>query len=325
MIDTMPRASPATAASRILPRAAARVAAPLSSISPDFDLVAMAGRGSFAEVWQVRKHPAGEVFALKQLRADRLDQAAARQILENEAEIGRKVSSDHVVKVCEAYTDATPPYLLLEWLSGQTLEAYLSTRKKLFCGEALWIARQCAQGMHSLLVAGYTHGDIKPSNIFVLDDGRVKLIDLGFARPDQLPAIDLVGGTGRVLAGTPEYLAPEALIQRNSAGSSCGISRDIYSLGVTMYRMLTGSLPFQGETVAEVLRQHQQAIPVSLRCIAPEVPREVGELVHRLLSKEAMRRGGGLSWLIQDLIGLELETMGSHLYRNRAICQNSRV
>ena len=321
----MPPASPVPAASRLLPRAAARIVAPQSSISPDFDLVSLAGRGSFAEVWQVLKHPAGQVYAVKQLRADRLDHPAARQILANEGEIGRKVSSEHVAKVIEAHTDATPPYLLLEWLSGQTLEACLSSRKVLCCQEALWIARQCAQGMHDLLVAGYTHGDIKPSNIFVLDDGRVKLIDLGFARPDHLSPIDLEGSPGRVLTGTPEYLAPEALVPRNSTGSTGGISRDIYSLGVTLYRMLTGVLPFQGETVADVLRQHQQALPTPLRTLAPEVPREVGDLVHRLLSKEALRRGGGLSWLIRDLIGLELEVMGSHLYRNRAICQNSRV
>lgn len=305
----MPPASPAPAASRLLPRAAVRSAAAKSSAGHDFDLVALAGRGSFAEVWQVLEHPTGELYALKQLRADRLDQPAARQILMNEGEVGSKVSSDYVVKVYGVYTDSPPPHLLLEWLPGQTLEAYLSSRKKLFCREALWIARQCAQGMHSLLVAGYVHGDIKPSNIFILDDGRVKLIDLGFARPDQLSAIDLAGGGGSVLTGTPEYLAPEALLPRNSAGSngfSCGISRDIYSLGVTLYRMLTGVLPFHGDSVADVLKQHQQAMPVPLRSLAPDVPREVADLVHRLLSKESLRRGGGLSWLIQDLIGLEL-------------------
>jgi serine/threonine protein kinase len=315
----MPLASPARAASRLVPRAAAQASSGPSANNLDFDLVALAGRGSFAEVWQVRIHPTGELYALKQLRADRLDQPAARQILINEGEIGSKVSSDYVVKVCGAHTHSNPPHLLLEWLSGQTLEAYLSTRKKLFCREALWIARQVAQGMHSLLVAGYLHGDIKPSNIFILDDGRVKLIDLGFARPDQLSAIDLAGDGRTVLTdmltGTPDYLAPEALLKRNSTrnsnGNSGGISRDIYSLGITLYRMLTGVLPFHGETVADVLKQHQRTLPVPLRSLAPEVPREVGELVHRLLFKESLRRGGGLSWLIQDLIGLELGQMNS--------------
>jgi len=305
--DTMPPASPARAASRLNSCAAAQPAFTSSSAGLDFDLVALAGRGSFAEVWQVLKHPTGEVYALKQLRADRLNQPAARQVLMNEGEIGSKVSSDYVVKVCGVSTDSTPPHLLLEWLPGQTLEAYLATRKKLFCREALWIARQCAQGMHGLLVAGYVHGDIKPSNIFILDDGRVKLIDLGFARPDQLPAIDLAASGENALSGTPDYLAPEALVR----GSSTGISRDIYSLGITLYRMLTGELPFHGETVADVLKQHQQSLPVPLRSLAPEVPREVGEFVHRLLAKVSLRRGGGLSWLIRDLIGLELGQIDS--------------
>ena len=320
----MPPSTSAPAPSRLLPRTTSRVAASPPSQSLDFDLVGIAGRGSFAEVWQVLQHPTGEVFALKQLRADRLDQPVARQILENEAEIGSKVACEHVVKVCKARTDAVPPYLLLEWLSGQTLEARLSTSKKLFCGESLWIARQCAQGMHSLLIAGFTHGDIKPSNIFICNNGNVKLIDLGFARPDQLSAADLEHSPGRALTGTPDYLAPEALAQPNSSGRSSGLSRDIYSLGATLYRMLTGSLPFQGETVADVLRQHQKSIPVPLRTLAPEVPREVSDLVHRLLSKEPLRRGNGLSWLIRELIGLELDVLGSHLYRNRTICQNSR-
>src|SRR4029077_16305796 len=101
-------------------------------------------------------------------------------ILENEAEISCKVSSEHVVKMIQTGFDAEPAFLILEWLSGKTLEARLAAAPKLFCREALWIARQCAQGMHALLVSGYTHGDIKPSNVFVGDDGMVKLIDLGF-------------------------------------------------------------------------------------------------------------------------------------------------
>ena len=155
---------------------------------------------------------------------------------------------------------AQRPALVLEWLPGKTLEARLAAEKRLFCREALWIARQCAQGMHALLVAGYAHGDIKPSNIFVLDEGTVKLIDLGFARPDRRPAAELTENSLAKLSGTPEYLAPESLVP----GDSGVVARDVYSLGVTLYRMLTGVLPFQGETTVEVLRQHQGRCPV--RC-----------------------------------------------------------
>lgn len=291
--------------SRVLPSPSTQFSAAGSGNGQEFEWVALAGRGAFADVWQVRERQTGRMLALKQLRNDKDTPQAARRILENEAEIAAKVSSEHLVKVSHARLDAEPPYLLMEWLAGETLETRLSANTKLFCREALWIARQCAQGMHALLIAGYIHGDIKPSNIFICNDGIVKLIDLGFARADRPSAAALTDVSERTLSGTPDYLAPEALV----AGDSGGIARDVYSLGVTLYQMLTGSLPFKGETVSEVLRQHQQAIPQRLRTMAPDVPREVNDFVHRLLSKQPWRRNAGLSWLVHELIGLELAVL----------------
>jgi serine/threonine-protein kinase len=243
------------------------------------------------------------------LRTDCTNPGVARRIFENEAEVARKVEKEFIVEMHDARLEADPPYLVLEWLSGRTLESKLSAEKALSCREAIWIARQCAQGMHALLVAGYAHGDIKPSNIFLRGDGNVKLIDLGFARPDRLRTPEIDGALASTLTGTPQYLAPEALV----AGEPGGVARDIYSLGVTLYRMLSGSLPFSGESVSEVLRQHQQSLSPRLRCRVPNVPREVSEFVHRLLAKQPIRRGGGLSWLVHDLIGLELSLLPCEL------------
>lgn len=295
-------APPAAAVSRHLPRSLASSVATPSGRRLNFEPVGLAGRGTFAEVWQVRDRTTGQLLALKQLRADRKDQPAARRVLENEAEVAGKVSSQHVVRVFECDLAAELPYLALEWLPGRTLEARLAAEGRLFCRDALWIARQCAQGMHDILIAGFTHGDIKPANIFLCDTGVAKLIDLGFARADRFPETDLAEVPEHVVTGTPEYLAPESLVP----GAADGVARDVYSLGVTLYRMLTGSLPFTGQTVGEVLRQQQQSLPPRLRALAPDVPRDVGEFVHRLLSKQPLRRGGGLSRLVRDLIGLEL-------------------
>ena len=303
----MPAASSLPLASRAAPPFAAQLFRLEAPRRDDFDLIRLAGRGAYAEVWQVRHRPTGALLALKQLRTDREDQRAALRIFENEAEVAGRVSSDFVVRLVHPQLDADPPYLILEWLTGRTLEARLASGRRLFCREALWIARQCAQGIHALLVAGYVHGDIKPSNIFLADDGAAKLIDLGFARPDRLPATDLANAFERHVTGTPEYLAPETLL----AGDSSGVGRDIYSLGVTIYRMLTGALPFTGGSVGEVLRQHQGSVPHRLRALAPDVPREVDELVQRLLSKQPLRRGAGLSWLIRELIGLELAQLAA--------------
>lgn len=292
-------------ASRAAPLYAEPAAGSTALRPGEFEMIALAGRGTFAEVWQARNPRTGELHALKRLRTDLPDQPAARRILANEAEVAGKVKSPFVVGLTANCLDADPPCLVLEWLAGQTLEARLAADKRIFCGEALWIARQCVQGMHALVVSGFSHGDIKPSNIFLCDNGLVKLIDLGFARPDRVVASELGDPADRALTGTPEYMAPESLVR----GETGGIARDVYSLGVTLYRMLAGSLPFHGTTIVEVLREHQRSLPPRLRSHAPEVPREVSEFVHRLLAKQPIRRGGGLSWLIRELIGLELLVM----------------
>jgi serine/threonine-protein kinase len=276
----------------------------LSQHAPNFRLLELAGRGSYGEVWLVQDRRSGRLHALKQLRADCSNPSTGRQLLWNEAEVGRRVQSDHVVRGDAAFLSASPPYLVLEWLSGETLEARLNREQQLSCREAMWIGRQTAQGMYDLLQAGFTHGDIKPSNVFISRSGLVKLIDLGFARPDRRVVDDLTD-PARIITGTPEYLAPESLVP----GENNGIAKDLYSLGIMLYRMLTGCLPFRGETVAEIVRQQQQAHAPRLRMLAPHVPPEAEHLVHRLLSKHPLRRDRGMRSLVQELIGLELLTL----------------
>ena len=280
-----------------------RTAAPVSwsrdrnARTPDYEPLAFAGAGAFCDVWQVRELATGAVRALKQLRPEHEVQRVARQLLENEAEAGRRLTSPHIARVIEARLEVAPRFLVMEWLTGQTLEQLLAARGALPCRQALWVARQCAQGMADLAAAGLAHGDVKPTNIFVECSGVVRLIDLGFARP-----VEPAATADRLLTGTPEYLAPESL----GGEFRPPIEKDIYSLGVVLYRMLCGRLPFVGDTVEDVLRQHQQAIPRDLRRAAPHVPREVADLTTRLLAKHPLRRGDGLPHLVHDLARLEL-------------------
>jgi eukaryotic-like serine/threonine-protein kinase len=293
-----------SAPARSQPQARDLPAATLAKHVPHLDVLALAGRGSFGEVWLVKDRQSGRLHALKQVRADCPNPGAARQLLWKEAEVGRRVSSPHVVRVGEAFLQAHPPYLLLEWLSGETLEARLTRERQLSCSAALWIARQCAQGLYDLLKAGLTHGDVKPSNIFLCRSGVAKLIDLGFARPDQR-IVDDIDESSRTLSGTPEYLAPESLVPSEQNR----VAKDIYSLGITLYRMLAGVLPFEGASVAEIVRQQKQSRPQRLRTLAPHVLPEAEDLVERLLAKQPLRRGSGLRELVQELIALELLTI----------------
>jgi eukaryotic-like serine/threonine-protein kinase len=267
---------------------------------------AVAGCGACAETWKVRDRRTGRYFARKQLLPDWRGRPIGLNLFENEAEVGAAVSSEYIVPFRGAHLDADPPFLLFDWLEGGSLEEHLHHQGCLPWGDAVWVARQCAQGMHDLLNHGYIHGDIKPANVMLCDDGSVRLIDLGFARRDEAgAACDLTATDSPLLAGTPEYMAPESLV----ASRPPSIARDIYSLGVMLYRMLTGRLPFQGEHAADILRLQREHIPQTIRALAPHAPPEAVALVQQLLSKQPLRRGGGLHWLIRELIGLELKAL----------------
>jgi serine/threonine-protein kinase len=267
-------------------------------VPPGYEVLYFLGRGAFSEVWKVRQEMSGRVGALKRLRPEWRENAAARQLLRNEAEVGRAVKSPHVIRVYFAETGGDDPFVVLEWIEGSPLEQVLNENELLSVRKALWIARQCAAGLADLERAGFAHGDVNPANVFVSSEGEVKLMDLGFARPLK------AAGAG-MLSGTPEYMAPESLC---SADFHPG-QRDIYSLGIMLFRMLTGRLPFTGDSTAETLQLQRSARPPLLRKLRPEVSREVADFVGRLLAKHPLRRPADVQSVIRELLRLELATL----------------
>ncbi|MEX1230248.1 MAG: serine/threonine-protein kinase [Planctomycetaceae bacterium] len=266
---------------------------------PEYELLKLVSRGPIADVWLVRDKASGAEFALKQLREEWADDPTACQLLKNEVEVAAAVQSPYVVRVWEAPTHFERPGVLMEWLGANTLAQHLEAVTRLTVRESLWIARQCALGLKDLIDAGYVHGDIKPENIALLAEGAIKLIDLGFAQPvarnSEIPRSD-------VFTGTIAYTAPEAFTSERSSV----ISRDLYSLGILLYRMLTGRLPFQGTTTAEVMRQHREQRPPLLLAWCPDVSDDVVNFVNRLLAKHPLRRPADVKEVVQELIRLEL-------------------
>ncbi len=271
-----------------------------------YEAVAPAGRGSFSEVWQVRDRETGRRYALKRLQAQWQDDPTANRLLSSEAHVGQAVSSPHVVRVIHFEPNGQRPYAILEWLDGTTLEQRLSGGRRLPIGLAVWIARQCVLGLTALEQAGFSHGDVKPANMFVTPSGLVKLIDLGFAREVGQSWRD---SRNHLMTGTVEYLAPETLAR----GPSNLVTSDMYSLGVSLFRMLTGRLPFEAELPGEVLRRQRQSKPPLLRRWRPEAPRELAGLVSRLLAKQPVRRPESLCALVEELICLELVTLSDRI------------
>jgi serine/threonine protein kinase len=190
----------------------------------------------------------------------------------------------------------------MDLLEGESLRRRLRRDYRVEESAALWITRQTAEALAALHRAGFVHGDVKPDNIRLVNDGTAILIDLGFAhRPGEN---DKLRARGYIL-GTVNYLAPELC---HSEGQSA-YAADIFSLGITLYEMLAGRLPYPGGSLLETMRRHASDPPVDFRKVAPHVSTPLAGLVDKLLERQPERRPRAVA-VVQQLVGLEIHTMG---------------
>jgi len=225
--------------------------------------------------------------------------SADRQaLLAREAAAGTAVNDPHVVPILSAHVYEPPFYYVMPRLEGRTLEAILKRAGRLPPATALWYARQTAEGLAALHDADWLHADVKPSNLFVGLDGHVTLIDLGYARRrDDEPNTE-----AQCVLGTVDYLAPEAVCSRLRVDERS----DLYSLGVVLFQMLTGRLPFTGATPAEIVAAHVSAEPPVLRELVSSLPNEVCAVVRKLLHKQPLRRYESARELVAELSAMEI-------------------
>jgi serine/threonine-protein kinase len=233
------------------------------------------------------------------------DDPHAIWLLQREALVGQSVSHPHLVPVLAASVLAPPRLLAMPWLEGASLQARLAAGEEFDVPTALWIARQTAEALAALHAAGWLHGDVATGNIHISSAGHVTLLDLNFARR--------TGETGsaadRPIMGTASYLAPEYF----TSSLQADIRSDIYSLGVVLFELLSGQVPFPGDDLAALAAEHRQAAPPDLGQLAPHVPREVVRLVHWMLAKQPLRRPQSPRELISRLTALEIATFSLRL------------
>lgn len=285
---------------------AARVStpAPAHQRVGSWELLGLIDEGRLAAVYRARPIGGGNLpgsHALKLLRPEWQEDPQALATLAREAHVGRKVAHPHLLPILAAQLEVIPNYLVMPLLPGQSLARHLRSAEQLQLPVAFWIARQVAEALEAMQRAGWMHSDVKPQNIVVSPGGHATLIDLGFARrADETRSL-----ADRPVVGTVRYLAPEVLY--SALGGD--ILSDVYSLGVTLFEMLTGRLPFDADDVAELAAQHRQELPSDLRSLVPHVPKRAARLVHQMLAKEPLRRPQP-GELVARLAALEIETFG---------------
>jgi serine/threonine protein kinase len=267
---------------------------------PGYELIERLGGGPLTSVYSAREEATDDLCAVKLLRPDWEDQPTAVKLLQREARTGLAVRHPHLVRFLFAHVTRPPFFLVMELLRGESLRRRLRREHRLDVATAIWIARQCAEALTALHRLGFLHGDIKPDNIRLADDGRAILIDLGFAHRPGENAHLLKRG---YVLGTVDYLAPELCTfdEETETGS------DLFSFGVTLFETLTGQLPYPPGTIEQTLRRHSSEPPTDIRSLVEGLPLGLITLLDRLLARRPDDRPRAAA-VAQQLIALENAT-----------------
>jgi serine/threonine protein kinase len=238
------------------------------------------GRGSVATVYLAKDLQRNRVVALKIMHPELAEESQFVRRFQREAKLLSKLDSPHIIKLLDYGSDEGMDFVVLEYMEGRTLSAILEEEGALEVEWALSLARQVGQGLAHADEAGIVHRDIRPANIMVAPSGLVKIMDFGIARGADLSRLTATG-----VLGSPHYLSPE-----QAEGKEVDIRSDIYSLGVTLFQMLTGRQPYEADNAMDIVLKHLQEPVPSLRQFDEEIPGKVDELVKRCLAKAPEER-----------------------------------
>jgi serine/threonine-protein kinase len=251
-----------------------------------YRIIRFLGEGGMGEVYVAEHTELGRKVALKVLRPDRCrNEALVRRFLD-EAMVANRVGNEHIVEVTDSGTTQTDDrYFVMELLVGETLAARLASQGRLPLDRALHVGVQIAEALHAAHSAGVVHRDLKPDNIFLITRARdpdyVKVLDFGIAKLAGLPPTLTPLTEPGAIVGTPAYMSPEqGLADRNLDGKT-----DVYSLGVMLYQLVSGELPFQADNPIRMVMLHSGARFPSVREIVPGVPESFERVLRRAVAK----------------------------------------
>ncbi len=251
-----------------------------------FRILKELGRGGMGVVYKAENRFMEMTVALKVINKSLLDNPAALERFDREVRAAAKLVHPHIVRALDAERAGELRLLVMEFVEGASLFDVLKKKGPLPIPHACHYARQAALGLQHAHEQGMVHRDIKPHNLMLTPRGQVKILDFGLAR---LASEQKRGGgltrTGDFM-GTPDYVAPEQAMDASQAD----IRADIYSLGCTLYALLTGRPPFQEDSVVNLVLAHIQKEPVSLSQLRSDIPAELSAVVDRMLTKDPAQR-----------------------------------
>lgn len=279
-----------------------------------YEILEKIGSGGMADVYKAKCHKLNRLVAIKVLKPEFSSDVTFVKKFRVEAQSAAGLSHPNIVNVYDVGEESGIYFIVMELVQGITLKSYIEMKGKLEIREALNISIQIASGLSAAHQNRIIHRDIKPQNIIMSRDGKVKVTDFGIAKVADSTTVTTAA------AGSVHYISPE-----QARGGYSDAKSDIYSLGITMYEMLTGKVPFDGETNVAVAMMHIQSEIIPPRRLDPSIPRSFEKIILKCTQKKPDRRYASAKELIADLRRVLSNPDGEYVKLNSSIADSTTV
>jgi len=263
-----------------------------------YEIIEELGKGAMGAVYRVEDKKIGQEIALKLINPEVASDKKTIERFRNELKTTRMISHRNVCRMFDLSDAEGTHFITMEYIPGEDLKSFIRRVGQLPSGKAISIAKQVSEGLAEAHRLGVVHRDLKSSNIMIDKEGNARIMDFGIARSHRAKGLT---GEG-IIIGTPEYMSPEQAEAKEVDHRS-----DIYCLGVILYEMVTGKLPFEGDTPLSIAMKHKGEIPKSPKEMNPQVSEDLNVLILKCLEKEKESRFQSAEELYVELNNMEKE------------------
>ena len=267
-----------------------------TTIGGRYEIIEELGKGGMGKVYRVLDKKVEEEVALKLLNPEIAADEKTVERFRNELKFARKISQRNVCRMYDLNEDEGTQFITMEYVPGEDLKSSIRRMGQLSVGKAISIAKQVCEGLSEAHQLGVVHRDLKPQNIMIDKKGNVRIMDFGIARSLEVKGLTETG----MMIGTPEYMSPE-----QAEGKDVDLRSDIYSLGIILYEMVTGRVPFEGDTPLSIALKHQAETPRNPKEINDQIPEDLSRVILKCMEKDKEKRYKRAEEILSELKKIE--------------------